>query len=153
MTRNVQFCRPEDTLAAAAGAMWNNDIGSLPVVGADGRVSGVITDRDICMAAYTQGRALADLQVSVAMSRALYSCRPDDALIEAEQTMRSNQIRRLPVLDAAGNLVGVISVCDLAREAERENGRKGRQLTGQEVAATIAAVVAPRAPVDLAPTL
>ena len=144
MSRNVEFCRPEDSLSDAAAKMWNRDIGALPVVGADGRVCGFVTDRDICMAAHMQGRLLQDIAVSVAMSKALYTCRPDDALIEAEETMRSNQVRRLPVLDEEGNLVGIISLNDLAREADRETGRKGRQVTGQEVNATLAAVSAPR---------
>jgi CBS-domain-containing membrane protein len=144
MSRNVEFCRPEDTLADAAAKMWNGDIGCLPVVGGDERVVGIVTDRDLCMAAYTQGRPMQEVPVSVAMSRALYTCQPEDALIEAEETMRSNQVRRLPVLDAEGNLVGIISLADLSREADRESGRKGRQVTGQEVNATLAAVATPR---------
>jgi CBS domain-containing protein len=144
MNRIVETCRPEDSLSLAAEKMWNHDIGSLPVVAPDGRVLAVVTDRDICMAGYTQGRPLPDIPVSVAMSKQLYSCRSDDALIEAEETMRSNQVRRLPVVDANGKLAGIISLNDLAREAEREVGRKGRELTGQEVSATLAAVCTPR---------
>jgi CBS domain-containing protein len=149
MNRNVETCRPEDSLALVAGRMWDRDIGCLPVVAADGRVVGIVTDRDICMAGYTQGRPLADIPVSVAMSKQLYFCRPDDALIEAEETMRSHQVRRLPVLDPRGPLAGIISLNDLAREAEREVGRKGRELSAQEVSATLAAVCAPRASVAL----
>jgi CBS domain-containing protein len=144
MNQTVETCRPEDSLASAAGKMWDRDIGCLPVVAGDGKVVAIITDRDICMAGYTQGRALSDIPVSVAMSKALFSCRVDDALIEAEETMRSRQVRRLPVLDANGGLAGIVSLNDLAREAQREVGRKGRELTGQEVSATLAAVCAPR---------
>jgi CBS-domain-containing membrane protein len=106
----------------------------------------MITDRDICMAEYTQERPLAEIPVSIPMAKEVLFCHPDDALIEAEETMRSHQVRRLPVLDANGGLVGVISLNDLAREAEREVGRKGRELTAQEVSATLAAVCEPRAP-------
>ena len=144
MNQTVEACRPEDSLASAAGKMWDRDIGCLPVVGGDGKVVGIVTDRDICMAGYTQGRPLSDIPASVAMSKTLYTCRSDDALIEAEETMRSQQVRRLPVLDANGNLAGIVSLNDLAREAQREVGRKGRELTGQEVSATLAAVCAPR---------
>jgi CBS domain-containing protein len=144
MNRVVETCRFEDSLAAAAARMWERDIGCLPVIGADGRVVGMITDRDICMAGYIQGCALQHIPVSVAMSKELYSCRADDALIEAEETMRSHQVRRLPVLDGDGKIAGIISLNDLAREAEREVGRKGRELTAQEVSATLAAVCAPR---------
>lgn len=144
MNRTVETCRPEDTLAVAAGRMWDHDIGCLPVIEGDGHVVGVITDRDICMAGYTQGRPLTDIPVSVAMSKEMFACRIDDALIEAEETMRSHQIRRLPVVDGNGVLAGIISLNDLAREAEREVGRKARELTAQEISATLAAVCAPR---------
>lgn len=144
MNRTVETCRHEDDLALAASRMWDHDVGCLPVTGADGRVCGMLTDRDICMAAYTQGRPLSAIPVQVAMSKAIFCCGPDDALIEAEELMRSHQVRRLAVVDAAGALVGVISLNDLAREAEREAGRKGRQITGEEVSATLAAVCAPR---------
>jgi CBS domain-containing protein len=66
MNRNVATCRPEDNLAIAAGKMWDRDVGCLPVVGADGSVVGMITDRDVCMGAYTQGRPLHEIPVSVA---------------------------------------------------------------------------------------
>jgi CBS domain-containing protein len=144
MNRAVEACRSSDSLAQAAGKMWDHDIGCLPVLDGEGHAIGIVTDRDICMAGYIQGRPLAEIPVSVAMSKELYSCRPDDALIEAEETMRSHQVRRLPVIDASGNVAGIISLNDLAREAEREVGRKGRQLTAQEVSATLAAVCAPR---------
>ena len=144
MNPNVETCRPDNSLSVAAGKMWDRDVGCLPVVSSDGRVVGIVTDRDICMAGYIQGRSLAEISVTVAMSKELYSCLASDALIEAEETMRAHQARRLPVLDSSGKLVGLISLSDLAREAEREVGRKGRELTGQEVSATLAAICAPR---------
>ena len=144
MNRTVETCRPADNLAIAAAKMWDHDIGCLPVIGEDERVVGMITDRDICMAGYLQGGQLIQIPVSAAMSKELYSCRADDALIEAEETMRSRQVRRLPVIDASGKVAGIISLNDLAREAERQVGRKGRELTAQEVSATLAAVCVPR---------
>lgn len=144
MNRSVETCRPDDNLALAASRMWDHDVGCLPVLGSDGRVTGMITDRDICMAAFTQGRPLWEIPVQIAMSKDVYCCRPDDALIEAEEAMRTHQVRRLAVVDGSGALVGVISLNDLAREAERQVGRKGRQVTGEEVSATLAAVCAPR---------
>jgi CBS domain-containing protein len=144
MNRNVETCRLDDNLAVAAGKMWNRDIGCLPVVGRHGHVVGIVTDRDICMASYIQGRPLAEISVATAMSKQVHACRAEDALIEAEETMRTQQVRRLPVLGPSGGLVGLISLNDLAREADRESGRRGRQLTAEEVSATLAAVCAPR---------
>lgn len=143
MSRNVETCRPEDRLSTAAGKMWDRDVGALPVVGADGHLCAMITDRDISMAGYTQGRVLHDIPVAVAMSRQVFSCRPEDSLIQAEEVMRSHRVRRLPVVDGGGNLVGIVSLNDLARESEREAGRKGRELSAQEVAVTLAAVCEP----------
>ena len=149
MKRNVETCRPEDSLELVAGKMWEGDIGSLPVINAEGAVIGMITDRDVSMAGYTQGRLLRDIAVSVAMSKDVFSCFPSDGLIEAEETMRSHQVRRLPVLDADGQLVGIVSLNDLARESEREAGRKGREVSAQEVTATLAAICEPRRPAEL----
>ncbi len=144
MCRNVATCGPDESLAVAAGRMWGRDIGCLPVIGPEGRVVGVLTDRDVCMAAYTQGRALHDLVVSTAMSKEVFACAPNDGVIEAEETMRSWQVRRLPVLDSDGKLVGIVSMNDLAREAAREIGGKGREVSPQEVTATLAAICEPR---------
>lgn len=144
MNRSLNTCGPEDSLWSAAQKMWEHDIGSLPVVETDGRLLAMITDRDICMAAFLQGRPLSEIAVRSVMSREVYACRVDDALIEAEETMRARQVHRLPVLDAKQSLVGVISLNDLAREAEREAGRKGRELSAREVTSTLAAVSTPR---------
>jgi CBS domain-containing protein len=144
MNRNVETCRLDDSLAVAAGKMWERDIGCVPVLGRNGHVVGIVTDRDICMAGYTQGRPLGEIPVAVAMSRQLHACRAEDALIEAEEIMRTQQVRRLVVLGPHGGLVGLLSIGDLAREAGRESGRRGRQCTAEEVSVTMAAVCEPR---------
>jgi len=116
MKESVRFCSPHDNLNQAANLLWGHDCGVLPVV-EDGRVVAMLTDRDICMAAYLQNRTLTDLQVSTAMSRELYSCSPDDTPEDAEHVMREHQVRRVPVTDAEGKLLGILSLSDLAREA------------------------------------
>lgn len=143
MAPNVMTCQPQDSLSVAAEKMWKGDVGCLPVVQGE-QVVGMITDRDICMAAYTQGRKLSDIPISVAMSREVFSCGPNDSIMDAEETMRSHQIQRLPVLNETGKLLGIVTLNDIAREAEREVGRKGREITPQEVTATLATVCEPR---------
>lgn len=128
MTRDVRTCRPETSLNDAAHAMWQGDCGVLPVVDSDQKVIGVITDRDVCMGAYLQGKALADLPVRDAMSRAVFSCRPTDSIEDVIRCMADHQVRRVPVLDARGKLVGILSLNDLARQVvslgdERERVR------------------------------
>ncbi|HEY0713179.1 MAG TPA: CBS domain-containing protein [Polyangia bacterium] len=144
MNRNVCTCLPSDTLATAAGRMWDLDIGSLPVVNEDGSVAGMITDRDICMAAYTQGRPLADIPVARAMSKVAYSCRPTADVAEAEEIMRTRQVRRLPVISALGELVGIVSLNDLAHEAGKPSSKSARAVSPQDVTSTLAAVTVPR---------
>ena len=144
MKRDVEICAPDDNLASAAGRMWDRDIGCLPVVNEKGEVVGVVTDRDICMAALTCGKPLHQVPVSVAMAKEVLSCSSDASLIEAEEIMRSGQVRRLPVIDSDGYLVGIVSLNDFARLAEHEIGRKNRDVSAQEVTATLAAVCQPR---------
>jgi CBS domain-containing protein len=150
MNREVETCRVDDTLAVAARKMWDRDIGCLPVLGRNGYLAGVVTDRDICMAGYTQGRPFGEIPISVAMSRQLHTCREDDALMGAEEIMRAKQVRRLPVLNAQGGLVGIISLSDLVRALEPPSERRRGKLSAEEVSATLAAVVEPRSLGDLA---
>jgi CBS domain-containing protein len=149
MTRNVKSCRNGETLNCAANIMWEEDIGAIPVLDDCGALIGMITDRDIAMAALTQGRLLTEITVSTAMSRELHAVNDNDTIIHAEETMRQHQIRRLPVKDSAGKLVGIISLNDIARQADIEQGRQKRQVSQQEVAATLAEISAPRAPRNL----
>jgi len=146
MKTDVEVCSLDDNLAAAASRMWDRDLGCLPVLDRDGQVVGVITDRDICMAAYTRGQRLQDIPVLVAMAKDVLSCPPDATLVEAEDIMRSGQVRRLPVIDSDGCLVGIVSLNDLALLAQHEIGRKTRDLSAQEITATLAAISTPREP-------
>jgi CBS domain-containing protein len=143
MTRGVVTCAPHDSLEHAAQLMWDADCGCLPVVDA-GRVIGMITDRDVCMGAYTQGRLLRDLNVFETMAHEVFACLPDDSLAEAEAIMRLRRVRRLPVVDLTGRLVGLISLNDVARESMRQHARKQKDVTPDEVAATLAAICQPR---------
>jgi CBS domain-containing protein len=124
--------------------MWDCDIGSVPVIDEAERVVGMITDRDICMAAYTRDQRLAEISVDQAMSRKVFSCRPDEDIEIAERLMQKEQIRRLPVTDYNQRLVGVVSLNDIVREAARQRHQRLPQVAEGEVVATMAAIGAPR---------
>ncbi|MGE0712348.1 MAG: CBS domain-containing protein [Planctomycetota bacterium] len=141
MSHDVFACGVEDTLAHAAQVMWEHDCGAVPVVDGDSQVVAMVTDRDLCMAAYTQGKRLGDIPLRSAMSRQLRACHEDDDVAAAEELMRRNQVRRLPVTAKGGRLVGIISLNDLAREA----ARKGGKLDRAEVVETLAAISQPHA--------
>lgn len=145
MTKEPASCRPEESLNAAARIMWEHDCGCVPVTGESSRLVGMLTDRDICMAAYFENRPLSEIPVSEAMSKRIQACRPDDPIAAAETTMQENQIRRLPVIDADGRLLGIVSLADIAREAELERARKKRrEVKEEDVARTLAAISRPR---------
>jgi CBS domain-containing protein len=84
----------------------------------------MITDRDICMAAYKLRCSPYDIPVSVAMSKEVFFCGPNENIIDAEVRMISLKVRRLPVLNADGNLIGIVSLTDLLIETERQAGRQ-----------------------------
>lgn len=144
MNRPAITCRPYDSCHVAAGLMWESDVGVVPVVGDDGALCGMITDRDICMAAYLRGLPLSEMQVCDVMARDVFTCRPGDPLGVAERTMSQCQVRRLPVIDGEGRVVGVLSLNDLAREAEQEGGRRRPDVSDVDVSRTLAAIGHPR---------
>lgn len=141
MTTEVKCCHPEDSLNSAAQLMWDFDCGCAPVVDDGGRPIAMITDRDICMAAYTQGAKLTERPVASAMSKEIYTCNADDELALVEEVMRQCRVRRLPVIDASGRLAGLISLNDIAEAAERDrtNGR-GRRIPDFEITRVLSAV-------------
>ena len=114
MTKEVKTCALETDLSAVARSMWMRDCGVLPVVDDKGQVVGMITDRDVCIATGCRRRDPATILVSEVMRRQVYSCLPDADLCEALQIMQQKQVRRLPVIDSAGKLCGVLSLDDVA---------------------------------------
>jgi CBS domain-containing protein len=117
-TRDVTSCRADDSLARAAQIMWDHDAGCVPVVDERGGLVGMITDRDIAMAALTQRRALAEIATATAMARNVVWCTPREDVRSVEQRMATHQVRRVPVVDDDGFLVGILSLADLARAYE-----------------------------------
>jgi predicted transcriptional regulator len=146
MTKNVAVCTTEDSLATAARLMWQRDCGCIPVVApGDGRsVVAMITDRDICMAAMHQGGTLESLRVSSAMSQDLAACRQDDPIELAVKLLQEKQLHRLAVIGQDDRLCGILSLADVAREAEREHTRPQREVRDFEVAEALEAICAPR---------
>jgi CBS domain-containing protein len=115
MTTRVSSIDWNDTASTAGRLMWDGDCGVLPVVDGSQRVVGVVTDRDICMAAVLSDRAPSGIVVSEVMSKSLHSCSPEDSLTTAEGIMSANQVRRLPIVDSDQRLIGILSLADLIR--------------------------------------
>jgi len=148
MTTPVKTCANDDNLQRAAQIMWEGDCGAVPVVHGEGHLVGMITDRDICMAAYTRGLALWQIPVSEAMSKQVHSVRTKDRVEQAEAVMKSARVRRVPVLDGEGRLAGILSMNDLARQAQHavRSAHNVNGLSAESIAQTLAAICEPRAP-------
>jgi CBS domain-containing protein len=144
MSAAAKSCGPNDDLQRAAQIMWESDCGIVPVVDSEERVVGMITDRDICMAAYTHGQPLWQIPVSNAMAKDVHGVRENSLLEAAEGVMRRLRIRRVPVLDGDGRLKGILSMNDLARHAHRSAGHKHDGLSGDRIVQTLAAICEPR---------
>ena len=128
MSSNPQCCTPDDTLRDAARMMADNDCGCLPVVQdtAGKKVIGVLTDRDIAVRGVARGKT-PDSKVNDVMSPAPACCSAEDDVEVVEKIMIEKQVRRVPVVDADGRVVGMIAQADLARDnraaSDREVGR------------------------------
>jgi CBS domain-containing protein len=140
MTKPVHTCAERDALDVPARLMRDHACGAIPVMDAERRVVGIVTDRDICLASLRTGRVLREVRVADAMSRPVHGCRPDDALVQAERIMRQRRVRRLPVIDDRGILVGILSLDDLALRAARDSTVFANQVALEEVGHTLACV-------------
>jgi CBS domain-containing protein len=143
MTRDVQACGPGSTLAEAALMMWRRDCGFLPVVNAGREIIGVITDRDLCMAIGTERRDTRSVHDEDVMTRNAVTCRPDDIHHVSTSTMALTHVRRLPVTNESGKLVGVLSLDDLAVAAQ-ESSRPEYGPSRAEVMEVLRAAALPR---------
>ena len=150
MTDEVQSCAPETNLATVAMQMWRGDFGAMPVVAAR-KVVGMITDRDICMAAATKHRDPANIRVKEVISGQVYGCSCDTDIHEALKIMQQKQVRRLPIISPEdGRLQGILSMNDVALKTQA--GREV-ELSAEDVEQTLRAIcthrpVSPTKPVQ-----
>jgi CBS domain-containing protein len=116
MTKDPKCCIPTDSAVRAAKLMKTEDVGSIPVCGSreSRRLVGIVTDRDLAIQIVAEARDPNSTRVEAVMSRDPITCRPDEDLQTALQRMESNQVRRIPVVDGNGVVVGIISQADIA---------------------------------------
>jgi CBS domain-containing protein len=118
MTESPATCEPSATVVEAAKVMANEDVGPVPVV-QEGRVVGLVTDRDLVVRVLAEGRDPSSTTIGEIASSDLVTVQPDSDLNEALQLMAQNQVRRLPVVDG-DQLVGIVAQADIARAADEE---------------------------------
>src|SRR5690349_3034269 len=126
MTQNAECTSPDASIREVADRMKSLDVGALPVCEGDELV-GIITDRDITVRSVAAGRDPKTHRVREVMSTEMFCCFEDQSVSEAAEIMREKQVRRLPVMNRAQRLVGIISLGDLAVET-RDDGMVGKAL-------------------------
>lgn len=121
MTSSPACCTPNDDVATVAQMMLESDCGCIPVVEerSSQRLVGVVTDRDLAIRCLAKGLG-PDTKVSQVMSPDVQSCAPDADAKEVQRVMTDRQVRRVPVVDDAQALVGIVAQADLARAAKRD---------------------------------
>jgi len=117
MTKNVTSCHPENNLAELAEVMWNQRCGALPILDDSGRVMGIITDRDICIALGTRNLRASEVLAREVSLPGCASCGPENDVRDALGTIGGHEVGRLPVVDEGGHLVGILSVDDIVYRA------------------------------------
>src|SRR6266498_3966284 len=140
MTAPVRTVSPEDTLDQAAGQMRQFAIGCVLVTDAKGELVGILTDRDLALGSHWTGEALWRLRVADHMRQPVYSCRADEGIDGAARQMRKHRVRRLPVVDASGRPIGLLSLDDLVHASRQPILDPTPGLTADEIDDTMHAV-------------
>jgi len=143
MTTEVKSCGPAAHLAAVAEVMRKFHYGVLPVVNEDGKVLGMITDRDICLAMNKKNHDASSTKVRALISGNVYDCAPSDDVKNALKTMRKHKVKRLPVVNRAGALKGILSIGDILLHTRKPKGKRSQARRYKDVARTIKVIYEP----------
>ena len=122
MTREPACCEPGDSVSRVAGIMKREDVGSVPVVESqeDRKLVGIVTDRDLVVKVLADGTDIEKSTVRDAMTANPASCHEDDPVDKAVKLMSDRQVRRMPIVDQQGRLVGIIAQADVATRVNRD---------------------------------
>lgn len=133
MTQSAVCCSPETNVGRAVQLLWERNVGMLPVVNGEGKLVGVVTDRDLCIAMGTRNRLPGELSVGEVAVRKVFTCEPDDDVHIALSLMSAKQVRRLPVVNKDGIPQGILSMDDLIVHSEVGKLRGACDLSSEEV--------------------
>ena len=133
MTQQAICCSPETNVGAAVEMLWLHNCGMLPIVGSDGKLVGVVTDRDICIAMGTRNLLPAKVTVKEIATTSVFTCKPDDDVHEALGTMAERQVRRLPVVNDQGFPQGILSLDDVVAHGDVNKWEGACELSAEEI--------------------
>jgi CBS domain-containing protein len=120
MTRNVTSCHRDTPVIEIARLMRDQDIGAIPVLGANGKLEGIVTDRDLVIEGLTSDKIDADIRAEDCMTTDLFTANQNDRLVDMINEMGDHQVRRVPVVDGRDRLVGIISMADIATQTNKD---------------------------------
>lgn len=140
MTPNPTAIWLTESLADAAKLMWDNDCGVLPVIKDGRKVVGMITDRDICMATAIRDSNPSAISLEEVMSPRVRATNLEDEIVEALETMKAYKLRRLPVVNAEGELAGILSMNDVVLKAKETDGEPAQAIDYADVVETYQAI-------------
>lgn len=147
MTQSAVCCSPDTNVGAAVELMWVHNFGMLPVVGTDRKLFGIVTDRDICIAMGTRNRLPGELTVGEIATRDVFSCKPDDEIHEALDTMANKQVRRLPVVNVEGVPQGILSMDDIITHGDLNKWEGSCELSSEEIIRSLKKLYGQKLPV------
>jgi CBS domain-containing protein len=133
MTQSVVCCSPDTNIGAAVELMWVHNCGMLPVVRADGKLCGIITDRDICIAVGTRNKVAGQLTVFEIATTEVFTCKAEDEVQQALRIMAIRQVRRLPVVDKDGVPHGILSIDDVVAHGGLNKWAGNSELPSEEI--------------------
>jgi CBS domain-containing protein len=150
MMRTPAACNARTNLGAAVEILWHRNCGMLPVTNDEGKVTGVVTDRDLCIALGTRNHLPGEVTLGEVVTGKMFWCKPDDDVHAALNTMAREKVRRLPVINGEGKLVGILSMDDVVVHAEARSLTKKPELDYEDVVNTLKKVYETQFPIAVA---
>ena len=120
MTRDVASCQRDTPISEIARLMREQDAGAIPVLDVNGKLAGIVTDRDLVVRGLTADKPEGELRAEDCMSDDVYTANQNDRIVEVINEMGDHQVRRIPVVDSRDRLVGIISTADIALQTNRD---------------------------------
>ncbi|MGI8883319.1 MAG: CBS domain-containing protein [Pyrinomonadaceae bacterium] len=142
MTSDAAFCLPTSNLADAAAIMWQKDCGIVPILDAENRVVGLITDRDAFIAAFSRDCQPSKIKLEEFCRENIIVCQPNEKIGDALRKMRKHRIKRLPVTSQNGELVGIISITDILSTTSKN--KKASKKLRKKIVSTLLEIGKPR---------
>lgn len=139
MTQSVKSCGEDASLEKVAVLMEKNNCGAVPVVDSENKLKGIVTDRDVCMAAAKKKRMLSEIKAGEAMHHPAHTCSVSDSMDMAMTIMRTQKIYRVPVVDNRGELKGIVSMHDIILNYNDKVKEKDADISARDIVLTLKA--------------